>query len=162
MVLNANHVLNFIPNGLGEFGAKAQNGIDYSVKNITRIMGGKIFQNGKDILPYQQVESYNDNGIKTWRLNKGVYSLTFDQGIKLDNKHCGIFVGRSTTNRVATLVRSSLFDSGFECEEAGATLYVFEDNIEIQEHSRLAQLVIFECEEAELYNGSYQKEKDLK
>ena len=168
MLLNSENILPFIPNGLGEFGKKAQIGIDCSVKNITRIMGGKIYQNGnKEIDKYEEVESYlesdeNKNEIKTWILDKGVYSLTFDQGIKLDNKHAAFIVGRSTTNRIATLIRSAVFDPCFECEEVGATMYVFEENIEIQEHSCLAQLIISETQESEPYNGNYQGDKDLK
>lgn len=72
-------------------------------------------------------------------------------------------IGRSSTNRCAMLLRSGVFDPGFECEEAGATLYVFADGqVEIQEGARLGQLVLAECEEASEYNGSYQGDKDLK
>lgn len=163
MILNAKNILNFIPNGIGEFGAKAQCGIDLSIKNIKRIKGGKIFQNGKDIDEYEDVDFSYKNNNKIFVLPNGVYSLEFDQDIKLDNKHCAFVIGRSTTNRVGSIIRSSLFDPGFTCPSIGATMYVMGDNIvEIEEHSRLAQLVVFKCEESELYNGSYQGDKDLK
>lgn len=163
MVLNADSVLNFMPSGLQEFGKKAQVGVDLSIKNITRISGGKLYQdNRKEIDPYTEVDFYKENNIKTWILDPGVYSLTFDQDIKLDSKHCAFIVGRSTTNRLGLLLRSAVFDPGFECSEIGATLYVFNKGIEIQEHSRLAQLVIFESEDAETYQGSYQGDNDLK
>lgn len=163
MVLNANSILKFIPGGLGDFGAKAQCGIDLSIKNIRRIKGGKIFQNGKEIDEYEEVDTYtNEKGNKVFALPNGVYSLEFDQDIKLDNKHCGIIIGRSTTNRVGILIRSGWFDCGFE-STIGATMYALGDNIvEIEEHSRLAQLILFECEESEEYNGSYKGKKDIK
>ena len=42
-------------------------------------------------------------------------------------------------------------------------MYVFSDNvIEIEKHSRLAQLLVLECEESEIYNGFYKGNKDLK
>ena len=164
MVLNANSILNFIPGGLGDFGAKAQCGIDLSIKNIRRIKGGKIFQDGKEIDEYEEVDTYiNDKGNKMFVLPNGVYSLEFDQDIKLNNKHCAFVIGRSTTNRVGCIIRSSIFDPGFECPSIGATMYVFSDNvIEIEKHSRLAQLLVLECEESEIYNGFYKGNKDLK
>lgn len=164
MVLNANHVLEFIPSGVGQFGAKAQCGVDLSVCGIKRIKGGKITQNGKEIDKYEEVPSYiSKEGIKTWILKKGVYSLEFDQDIKLDNKHSGMVIGRSTTNRLGCLIRSSWFDAGFTCPSIGATLYVLGDNqVKVEEHSRLAQLILFDTEESEAYNGNYQGEKDIK
>lgn len=164
MILNAKNVLNFIPNGIGEFGAKAQCGIDLSIKNIKRIKGGKIFQNGKEIDEYENVDFYiSEKGNKVFCLPNGVYSLEFDQNIKLDNKHCAFVIGRSTTNRVGSLIRSSVFDPGFDCPSIGATMYVMGDNlVEVEEHSRLAQLIVVECEESELYNGNYQGSKDIK
>lgn len=170
MILNAENVLKSIPNGLGEFGSLAQVGIDMSVKHITRIRGGKIYQGKKkaEIIEYGDVpyifdKDENGKGVKCWKLGYGVYSLTFHQGVKIDNKHCGMVIGRSSTNRCAMLLRSGVFDPGFECEEAGATLYVFADGqVEIQEGARLGQLVLAECEEASEYNGSYQGDKDLK
>ena len=163
MVLNAESILNFIPGGLGDFGAKAQCGIDLSIKNIRRIKGGKIFQDGKEIDEYEEVDTKtNEKGNKVFALPNGVYSLEFDQDIKLDNKHCGIIVGLSTTNRVGALIRSGWFDCGFE-SIIGATMYALGDNIiEIEEHSRLAQLILFECEESSLYKGNYQADKDIK
>jgi len=164
MVLNADNVLNFIPNGLGNFGKKAQCGIDLSIKNIRRIKGGKIFQKGKEIDEYEEVEiKINEKGNIVFILSKGIYSLEFDQDIKLDNKHCGHVKGRSTTNRVGCYIWSGEFDPGFECPSIGATMLVFSDNIvEIEEHSCLAQLILEECEESEEYNGSYKGEKDIK
>lgn len=169
MILKAENILDFIPSGLKKFGKLAQIGVDLSICNITRIKGGKLYQNGKkDITKYENVESFleeDENGdlVKTWKLPKGVYSLTFDQDIKLDNKHGAIIIGRSCTNRLGCLLRSAIFDSGFECPNIGATLYVMSDvDVEIQEGSRLAQLVVFDCEEAKLYNGDYKGKKDLK
>lgn len=164
MVLNAESILNFIPSGLGKFGAKAQCGVDLSIKNIRRIKGGKIFQNGKEIDKYEEVDFKKDEkGTKTWVLPNGVYSLEFDQDVKLDNKHCAYIKGRSTTNRCGIFIWSGLFDPGFDCPSIGATMLVSSDNlVEIEEHSRLAQFIILDCEESEEYNGSYKGNKDIK
>lgn len=164
MILNAENALKFIPSGIGKYGAKAQCGIDLSVANIRRIKGGKIFQKGKEIDEYEEVDfKITDNGTKVWALPNGVYSLEFDQDIKLDNKHCAEIIGRSTTNRLGCFIRSAVFDPGFECSSIGATMYVLGDNlVEVEEHSRLAQILIRECEESEIYEGSYKGNNDLK
>lgn len=164
MILNAESILKFLPNGLGNFGAKAQCGVDLSIKNIRRIKGGKIFQNGKEIDEYEEVDTYtNEKGNKVFVIPNGVYSLEFDQDIKLDNKHCGKVKGRSTTNRVGCYIWSGVFDPGFECPSVGATMLVAADNmVEVEEHSRLAQLVLAETEDCEEYNGSYKGDKDIK
>ena len=53
MILNADNVLDFIPKGLQLYGKKAQVGIDLAVTDITKIVGGAIFQGGKkDIKRY--------------------------------------------------------------------------------------------------------------
>ena len=164
MVLNADHVLDFIPGGLKNFGAKAQCGVDLSIKNIRRIKGGKISIFGKEIDEYEEVDWYlNDKGGKVFVLPNGVYSLEFDQDIKLDNKHCAFVKGRSTTNRVGLYIWSGVFDPGFECPTIGATMLAMGDSsVEIEQNSRLAQLIILDCEESEMYNGSYKGEKDIK
>lgn len=171
MVLDAKNALKFIPSGLCEHGKLAQVGIDLSIKDIRKIVGGKLYHDGKkEIDKYQDVdhilepiEEGSEETVKTWLLTKGVYSLTFDQSIKLDNKHCAEVIGRSTTNRIGLFIRSAQFDPGFECPNIGATMYVFEDNlVEIQEGACLAQIKIEECEESEEYNGDYQGDKDLK
>lgn len=168
MILNAENVLDFIPSGLLEKGKKAQVGVDLSIKNITKIVGGKLYANGKkEIDKYEAVDSIKEvcdgKSVTTWLLKKGVYSLTFDQSVKLDNKHTAFVIGKSTTNRIGLLIRSAVFDPGFCCDNIGATMYVFEDSkVEIQEGALLGQLVIIENEKAESYDGNYQGSKDLK
>ena len=169
MILNSQNVLkNFMGDYLGEFGKVAQVGVDLSVTEIREIKGGKLCQDGsKEIEEYEEVPNYlfskdkGKEGVKTWMLKKGnIYSLTFEQSIKLDSKHTGLVFGRSTINRIGGLIRSSIFDPGFD-SQVGATLYCFAD-MEIEYGARLAQFVVFENEEAEKYNGSYQKDKDIK
>lgn len=172
MILNADSVLKqFLNNDLGQFGKKAQVGIDLSITNIRQIIGGKICQNGsKEIEEYQEVESYdilkNDKGekIKTWILKPGcVYSLTFEQSIKLDKKHCGRVINKSTLLRLGCIITSGVYDPGFQSSDkgCGATLFCF-NNVEIEFGSKLAQLVVAECEDSESYakTGSYQGNKD--
>lgn len=167
MLLNSDNILNFIPNGIGKFGKKTQVGIDLSVINIRKIKGGKLYRNGKrEIDNYEDVDYYierdKEEEFKTWILDKGVYSLTFEQSIKLDNKHSAFIRNRSSILRIGSFITSGVFDPGFECKNIGATLFVFNNGIEIQKDTRLAQLIIFENQETNLYKGNYQGDKDLK
>ena len=57
MVLNAKNALKFIPSGLCEHGKLAQVGIDLSIKDIRKIVGGKLYHDGKkEIDKYQDVD----------------------------------------------------------------------------------------------------------
>jgi len=96
-----------------------------------------------------------------WYLSPGVYSLTFHQGVKLDNKHTVFIRHRSSILRSGSLITSGAFDPGFQCEEIGATLFVYQP-ITIEEGARVAQILVFENHEAEKYNGNFQGDKDLK
>lgn len=168
MLLNSNQIENFVQmNGMGK---KAQVGIDLTVKAISQIQNGIILKDSAKILPYKEVESdfYQLNSedsteeIEAWILAPGIYSLTFNQGIKLDSKHCAQIIHRSSILRSGALITSGIFDNGFECKEMGATLFVF-NPITIEKESRIAQIIIHETNEVtELYDGNYQKEKDLK
>lgn len=162
MILNAEHILEFMPDGLGEYGKKAQVGIDLSIQEIRKIIGGKLYKNGtKEIDPYEDVDCCVELEAETWILEPGVYSLTFDQNIELDNKHTAFIRHKSSLLRIGAIITSGVFDPGFK-SQIGATMIVFNKNIEIQKGATLAQLLIFENEEAEKYNGNYQGDKDLK
>jgi len=157
MLLNAQNIMQFLTPSEG-VGGKAQVGYDLSIKNITKIIGGNICKTFKEIMPYEQVVCNSEN---TWELEQGVYSLTFNEGIKLDSTHSGFVIHKSSILRCGGFITSGVFDSGFECKEIGATLFVAA-RIEIERGASLAQFLIVENQPAELYNGNYQGEKDLK
>lgn len=146
-----------IPNGMGK---PAQVGYDVTVKNIREITGGAIGVDGNIIKDYRDLNTQFVN--ETWMLRQGVYSLTFDQGVKLDSCHSGVFRHRSSMLRVGCIVTSGIFDPGFECKEAGATLIVLTPTVKIEKGARVAQFLVMENNPAELYDGNYQGEKDVK
>lgn len=163
MLLNSDNVASFMGD-LGPFGAKAQVGYDLSLTNVNQIIGGEIRKDGKTIYPYKEcpVEILDEENVKSsgWRLMPGVYSLTFNESVKLDNKHTGFITHRSSVLRSGSIITSGVFDPGFN-SQVGATMIVFTP-ITIEKNSRVAQLIIFENQESEEYDGSYQGDKDLK
>jgi len=164
MILNVKTILDkgfVIPNNAGK---PAQVGYDLTIKEINKIIGGEIGKDTSNISPYQVVhkDAYLKDGIANgWYLMSGVYSLTFDQGIKLDNKHTAFIRHRSSILRCGSLITSGVFDPGFECEEIGATLFVYMP-ISIEDGARLAQIIVMENQPAEKYDGDYQGDKDKK
>ena len=121
MVLNADNMSKFVTNGL-DLCNKAQVSYDFTLKNITEIIGGKLYSDGsKEIDPYEEIDCYleqkkeGEETVKTWLLKKGsIYSITFEQNVKLDENHIGYIVSKSSLSRVGGIIRSSVFDPGYE------------------------------------------------
>jgi len=158
MILDADKILEYITTN--EMGKKAQVGYDLTIKHITRIRGGKIGKDETKIEEYEEIDSNKIDGV--WLLTSGnVYSLTFHQGIKLDNKHCAFIRHRSSVLRCGAIITSGVFDPSFQCDEIGATMFV-SNLMKIEEGARLAQILIFENYHAESYKGQYQGGKDKK
>lgn len=115
--------------------------------------------------PIKFKKSWDENLVKHiygWFLEKGAYSLTFNQGCKLPNYIAAKIEGRSSLNRLGCRVQSGRYDPGFETEQMGATLYV-EVPILIEYRARVAQIIMEQCVPTDnIYNGQYQKEKDIK
>ena len=98
---------------------------------------------------------------KGWALQKGAYSVTFNEGGKIPVEHCGWFVPRSSIIRCGNDLRSGLYDAGFEAENFGAILIVRVPMF-IEVNARIAQFIISTAVSSELYDGQWQGEKDHK
>jgi deoxycytidine triphosphate deaminase len=142
---------------------KAQVGVDLTLRSVTKMTGGgfiladpeKPRHGGTQALPVEALVT--DKKIhEGWHLAPGAYAIEFDQGLKPLPKDCTAFiVDRSSVGRNASEVRSSVYDPGFTTPIMGARLYVWEQ-IFIEQHARVAQLVIHDNEDADLYKGQYQ------
>jgi deoxycytidine triphosphate deaminase len=163
------------PQGLAK---KAQVGIDLTIAGAKKIAGGDayylagpeeigyVYNDASGLKAsygaYDPVEIREIAGHKMYIFTKGAYSITFDQGLNaLPADKTAFIYQRSTLGRNGALLRSSVFDPGFATPSIGAILEVWRP-ICIEEHSRIAQIVIYDNELTELYDGQYQKEKDYK
>lgn len=165
MLLNVKQIVEkfLITNGKGK---EAQVGYDLTIERITQISNGIILKDESKIMPYKEVESdvymiEPDKEKECWILAPGVYSLTFEQGIKLDTKHTAFIIHRSSILRAGCFITSGVFDPGFECDKIGATLFVVSP-ITIEKGARIAQILIHENYESEAYDGQFQGDKDRK
>jgi deoxycytidine triphosphate deaminase len=183
-MLNSDEIIKYIKDPLS-LAIKQQVGVDLTIETIKKIKGdnhrylgvhiGNIilknktlipnYDNTYEMLPLKEKEVEIDGKeqvIDGWFLEEGPYSLTFSQGCKLPNNVAAEIIHRSSLNRLGCMIKSGIFDPGFETENMGATLYV-SIPILIEYRARLAQIKMYNCTPTNnIYNGQYQKEKDIK
>ena len=160
MLLNANQVETFLSTH-GK-GAKAQVGYDLTLKEVKKINGGAVMANATDVTPYTPITPFTSpTGKIIFKLEPGTYSLTFEQGCKLDSNHTAFIRHRSSVLRCGGIITSGVYDPGFEVDEMGAVLIATKEMV-IEKGARVAQIILFENTSAELYNGQWQKNKDVK
>jgi deoxycytidine triphosphate deaminase len=160
MLLNADQVTELLTtNGKG---AKAQVGYDLTVKEIKSVNGGIVLADKTVVDDYTEMLPFkNANGRFVFKLDPGTYSLTFEQGCKLDNKHTAFIRHRSSILRCGGIITSGVYDPSFYVDEMGGILIATKP-IMIEKGARVAQLIIFENHEAEAYNGQFLGKNDIK
>jgi dUTP pyrophosphatase len=105
--------------------------------------------------------TFTSNEKFIFTLQPGTYSLTFEQGIKLDANHTAFIRHRSSVLRCGGIITSGVYDPGFEVDEMGGVLIATQP-MDIELGARVAQVIVFENSTAELYDGQWQKGKDVK
>ena len=142
-------------------GAKAQVGYDLTLKDVKRIRGGSVLQDATLVNEYAQVPTTTQNGREMFILPAGEYSITFEQGVKLPSNKTAFIRHRSSILRCGGIITSGVYDPGFEVDEMGGVLIATQP-ITIEKGARVAQIIIFDSSEAELYDGQWQGAKDVK
>jgi dUTP pyrophosphatase len=143
-------------------GAKAQVGYDLTLKEVKRIKCGIVSSDKTFVHPYvDQVTTSPEDDKEFFMLTPGAYSLTFEQGVKLPSNKTAFIRHRSSILRCGATITSGVYDPGFEVEEMGGVLIATEP-IMIEKGARVAQIIIFDNSEAELYDGQWQGTKDVK
>jgi len=160
MLLDSNKVEQFLDTK-GK-GAKAQVGCDLTLKGVKQIKGGVVLKDKTELEDYVTLmPTFTSNEKFIFELQPGTYSLTFEQGIKLDANHTAFIRHRSSVLRCGGIITSGVYDPGFEVDEMGGVLLATQP-IDIELGARVAQVIIFENSTAELYDGQWQKDKDVK
>lgn len=143
-------------------GAKAQVGYDLTLKEVKKIKGGTVSTIQTIVTPYEEVNTttVNDN-YEYYVLEPGTYSLTFEQGVKLPKSKTAFIRHRSSILRCGGIITSGVYDPGFEVDEMGAVLIATQP-ITIEKGARVAQIIIFDNFDAELYAGQWMGKSDYK
>jgi len=159
MLNNANQVEQLLQaNGKG---AKAQVGYDLTLKEVKQIVGGTVSSDKTVVLPYLEVPTFTKEGKIVYNLSPGSYSLTFEQGVKLPSNKTAFIRHRSSVLRCGATITSGVYDPSFYVDEMGAVLIATRP-ITIEKGARVAQIIVFDNNDAEAYNGQWLGEKDYK
>lgn len=142
-------------------GAKAQVGYDLTLKEVKRVMGGTVLSERTVVADYKEVPLEDKAGRFLFVLEPGTYSLTFEQGVKLPTNKTAVIRHRSSILRCGGIITSGVYDPGFEVDEMGAVLIVTR-MLTIEKGARVAQIIIFDNNEADAYDGQWQGNKDVK
>jgi dUTP pyrophosphatase len=158
MVRNAEFVEKQLTGNI--LGKRAQNGFDLSLKEVKFLGGiGTVHKDKTDVVDYFLLPVAEDG---YYYLAKGVYSISFNEGVRVPQGHCGMIKTRSSLVRNGCIIDSGWYDTAFEVSGAGAMLFVYGEAIKIAQDARVAQLILFEAEETTDYNGQWQNELDRK
>lgn len=137
-----------------------QVGVDLSVCKVEIILGGvMVYKEKTKVLPenFANIPLMNIEGRKMWRLTRGAYALTFNEGVKIPATATGFITSRSSIYRGGAKINSPIWDPGFETDQMGTTLFVLSDTIFIEENARVCQFYMIDNPfPKELYNGQFQ------
>ena len=160
MLLTGHQVFQYMEMNGTDYHKVNQVGIDLSVKKIEKIIGGvMVFQEKTVVNPelFINVELTNIEGRKMWRLERGTYALTFNEGVKIPANATGFITSRSSIYRGGAKINSPIWDPGFETREMGTTMFLNAETIFIEENARVCQFyMITNPIPQELYNGQFQ------
>jgi deoxycytidine triphosphate deaminase len=160
MLLNASEVELLLQTN--NKGAKAQVGYDLTLKEVKRINGGIVMADKTIVDDYTALMPIkNTDGKFIYRLEPGTYSITFEQGIKLPTNRTAFIRHRSSVLRCGGIITSGVYDPGFAVDEMGGVL-IATKSIIIEKGARVAQIIMFENQESEAYDGQFQGNKDIK
>ena len=157
MLLNSNQISEYIIES--DYSKRAQIGIDLSVCKVEQVnAGSEVYLDGTKIDPsfYHEIDLIEKDGKQVWDLQRGVYSLTFNEGIKVPNDCAAKVTHRSSLYRTGNIIESPWWDPGFHCDQMNSTLVV-NTRLIIEKNARVAQIAFWRLEEVgEVYNGQWQ------
>ena len=160
MLLNASEVELLLQTN--NKGAKAQVGYDLTLKEVKQINGGIVMVDKTIVDDYTEImPTKNTNGKLIYKLEPGTYSITFEQGVKLPTNRTAFVRHRSSVLRCGGIITSGVYDPGFAVDEMGGVL-IATKSIIIEKGARIAQIIMFENQESEAYDGQFQGNKDIK
>ena len=169
MLKNADYIYNNIiisdeVNTTKKYCKKAQVGVDLSVKNLYYIDGAGTVTKRKSFIPnYEIVDKQKFGDTVGWLLMPGTYICELNEGVSFGNNDTGYIIMRSSLNRSGVTIQSAVWDPGFTTRDGDKVntmnIRLTVDNPHgfcLEENARVAQLLIFENETSELYNGQFQ------
>lgn len=151
-----------------QYAKMAQCGVDLSVKSIKKFTSmGYTLKDKTFAAPVEDVEKVtvtapNGKEVTGYKLEPGTYALELNEGCKLGANDTAYVIMRSSLNRSGAHCHSALWDPQYTTQD-GDIIYPMNirmavDNPHgffIEENARVAQIVVFENEATEGYNGQW-------
>ena len=175
MLKNADYIWNNIiiadeKNTTKQYCKKAQVGVDLSLRKICKlntpgyVLKSKTIASEQEELPkilFQLPES--QESVTGWHIPKGTYIIHLNEGCNFGPNDTGYIILRSSLNRSGATIVSAVWDPGY-CSQDGDVINTMSIRINvdtdlgiyIEENARVAQLLVFESEDTEQYNGQWQ------
>lgn len=181
MLKNAQYIYNNIIiadeiNTTKKYCKPAQVGVDLSIKKPMKIVTpGHILRDKTHASEYEDI-SLVKRSIPTqggnsryetdwgWYLSRGTYILVLNEGCKFGPNDTGYIILRSSLNRCGVSVCSAVWDPGYTSANSEGvispmTIRLTVDTdvgVFIEQNARVAQLILFENEDTDLYDGQWQ------
>lgn len=180
MLRNADYIYNNVivtDESEEEHCKKAQVGVDLSVRAIYKITTpGCVAKSRTFVGTYEEIPSrsiiykhfkdpsdwsnWDEVSIPDgWFLPKGTYICEVNEGCNFGDRDTGYIIMRSSLNRNGVTIGSAVWDPGFNSGDQRITIRLTVDNengFYLEKNARVAQLLVWENESTELYDGQFQ------
>lgn len=152
-------------NSTKKYCKEAQVGVDLTLKSVYVIFNDGLVLKDKTVLPkYKEIIPGLDN---YYYLNKGTYIVELNEGVKLNKNNTALIIMRSSLNRCGVTIQSAVWDPGYttktnnEIKTMSVRLTVDTDKgFVVEKNARICQILVFENEDCNLYNGQWQGGKN--
>lgn len=155
-------------NSTKKYCKKAQVGVDLTIKKIFKISNAGEVNIDKTIIPnYEEYKLIEKENRYYFYLEKGTYIVELNEGIKLGKNNTALIIMRSSLNRCGVTIQSAVWDPGYttETENEIKTMSVrltvdTDKGFIVEKNARICQILVFENENCDLYNGQWQGGKN--
>lgn len=130
------------------------NAVDIRLGKVFRIKNNVFEINANNDKVHRGVVELSPDNDGYWFLSPGSYEFTAIETVSVGEDEAGILIGRSTLNRNDVLIRSCLYDSGYQGAIVGV-ITIGTGPIKIEKGTRIAQYLSFKAETLHKYHGSY-------
>lgn len=174
MLRNANYIYNNCIiadeiNTTKKYCKRAQVGVDLTVKNIFELKNRGEVNCKETITPkYESLMTIEHNSEYKYYLKKGTYIVELNEGIKLNKNDTGLIIMRSSLNRCGVTIHSAVWDPGYSTIDKEGNIKTMsirmtvenENGFIVEKNARICQILIFENEDTNLYEGQWQGGKN--
>lgn len=168
MLRNASYIFDNVITGNKEHCKKAQVGVDLSVNRLFAFGAEGVVLKDKTFVPeyaelpagdYYGGPTHKEGTTTGWLLNPGTYILETNESCSFGENGTGYIIMRSSLNRCGVTIHSAVWDPGFNSGDNKMTIRMTVENPNgffLEKNARVAQLIVFENELTELYDGQFQ------